>query len=96
MTTISDVVTSFTDGGAGIGAVQDITLTAGPLPTNVAAPSTTTDSSNYQATQASSPSEATSAGIGGSSSSSKAASPMITQAPWLVGGAAVAAAYAAM
>ncbi|KAE9363511.1 hypothetical protein N431DRAFT_564157 [Stipitochalara longipes BDJ] len=95
----SDVLTSFTDGGTALGAGQDVTLTAGPLPTNSAAPSTTSDSSNGKITKTSPSSGATGAtgiGTGGSSSSSKAAAPMITQAPWLIGGAAVAAAYAAM
>jgi hypothetical protein len=41
-TTISDILTSFTDGGAALGGGQDVTL-AGPLPTNSAATITATE-----------------------------------------------------
>jgi hypothetical protein len=105
-TTISEILTSFTDGGAALGGGQDVTLTAGPLPTNSGSAATitpistgsqvTTSRTTKTSTSPSSGATGGAEGGGGSSSSSKAAAPVVTQAPWIVGGAAAALVYAAM
>jgi hypothetical protein len=105
-TTISEILKSFTDGGAAFGGGQDVTLTAGPLPTNsgsavTIAPISTssqTTTSRTTKTSTSQPQElpAELAEALAAQAEAQAAAPMITQTPWIVGGAAAALAYAAM
>ncbi|KAH8774842.1 hypothetical protein BGZ57DRAFT_854834 [Hyaloscypha finlandica] len=88
-TTISEILTNFTDGGA----VLDATETRSAF-----TPASASKSSTDRTIKASSPSRATGvtrAETGGSltSISSKAAPPMTTQALWHIGGAAAAFAY---